>query len=273
MEKKTKVLVVDTNKTTAQIMMDELKAQDCEIAGYASDGAKAIELIKETSPDVVLLELILPIIDGIGVLREVKQMHLKKSPHFVVTTNVSTEFSQREAIKYGACYYMVKPLDCKMTVQRIKDITETDESTGNNNPIKLQETRTIKNSFIKEINTGNDLEMHITKLILEIGVPAHIKGYQYLRSGIQMSVEDPEMINAITKLLYPAIAKKHLTTPSRVERAIRHAIEVAWERGDLDVLHSMFGYTISYSRGKPTNSEFIALLADKLRMQSQKRVV
>ncbi|MEG1719488.1 MAG: sporulation transcription factor Spo0A [Clostridia bacterium] len=266
MKKSTKILVIDESFITATKTATELKLRGAEIVGIITDGRSAIKEIKEKNPDVVLLEIALSSVDGLSILKTIKQDTIKKSPIVVITTNVSSEFSQKEAINLGADYYMIKPLNYDTTIDRITSLVNQSQTGASS---QISDFRIDKNVMG---TSPLDLEEQITKLLLEMGVPAHIKGYQYLRTAITLAVNDNSVVSAITKVLYPSVAKIHQTTSSRVERAIRHAIEVAWERGDLEMLQSVFGYTISYTRGKPTNSEFIALLADKLRLKLKKAV-
>ena len=201
----------------------------------------------------------MPKLDGLGVLEKVKHnSEFKKTPAFIVVTAIGQEGVTENAFELGASYYIMKPFDNNIILSRIKQI-KGDSRLVDNHRVSTFENKT---SYIER-----NLETDVTNIIHEIGVPAHIKGYQYLRDAIMMSVNDSEMLNSITKLLYPSIAKQHKTTPSRVERAIRHAIEVAWSRGKLETLDSLFVYTIKNDKGKPTNSEFIAIIADKLRLE------
>ena len=195
----------------------------------------------------------MPHIDALGVLERSKTMNLQKSPLFFVMSNFDNPRLEQQALSAGASYYLLKPFKAETLAQRIIQVTGWQ---SNELPLKL-----------KKPQTDTDLEVMVTEIIHQIGVPAHIKGYHYLREAIILSVNNPEIINSITKQLYPTVAKKFHTTSSRVERAIRHGIEVAWDRGDVDVLNSYFGYTIHIGRGKPTNSEFIAMIADKLRLK------
>jgi two-component system response regulator (stage 0 sporulation protein A) len=191
--------------------------------------------------------------DALGVLREIDNMRLEKRPLVMVLSSTDNQRFESEVLKAGADYYFLKPFDAAEMAGRILTL--------------CGETPQLGESVRRREVHGSSLEMRVTEIIHQIGVSAHIKGYQYLRDAILMAIEDDQIINAVTKRLYPAIAKRHATTSSRVERAIRHAIEVAWDRGDIDVLNSYFGYTIHNSRGKPTNSEFIAMIADKFRLQ------
>lgn len=211
------------------------------------DGEALLKLIDEKNPDVVVCDAFMPHADAISVMRSLESSD--KKPGFIILSSSDNSFLEREVMESGADYFMLRPFATKSLVSILSKITHT-------NPI---------HGIIRQ--SSNDLENEITNMIHQIGVPAHIKGYHYLRQSIILCVNDSKMIDAVTKLLYPAVAKHFNTTPSRVERAIRHAIEVAWDRGDVDVLNSYFGYTIHNGRGKPTNSEFIAMLADKIRLK------
>lgn len=254
------VAIVDDNERIVNLLETILKEDDdVEVVGKADNGIDALTIIKEKSPDVVLLDLIMPKLDGLGVLEKVKHnSEFKKTPAFIVVTAIGQEGVTENAFELGASYYIMKPFDNNIILSRIKQI-KGESKLVDNHRVSTFENKT---SYIER-----NLETDVTNIIHEIGVPAHIKGYQYLRDAIMMSVNDSEMLNSITKLLYPSIAKQHKTTPSRVERAIRHAIEVAWSRGKMDTIDELFGYTVSNGKGKPTNSEFVALIADKIRLE------
>ncbi len=220
----------------------------------SKDGEELIAKICNTLPDVVMMDLFMTRVDSIGVMRSIKQKNLEKTPMFIVYSTFDSPVLEREVMSSGATYFVLKPYN-------IHNLAE--------NIIRLHKrSNMIEKGGIKSaLSGGLGVEVKVTEILHQIGVPAHIKGYHYLRDSIIMSIEQPEIINAVTKQLYPSVAKKYSTTSSRVERAIRHAIEVAWDRGDVEVLNSYFGYTIQGSRGKPTNSEFIAMISDKLRLQ------
>ena len=248
MERIKKILIADSSEEFGLELRQALETEaEWEIVGVASDGQQALELLQRTQPDVILMDLLLPKVDGIAVLQQAAAM--KKPPMVMVLSAYLTAYMTGTAAQLGVRYFMAKPCSLSVVAERLRSIVEAEDPRQ-----KPQRT---------EVN----IEALVTSVIHEIGVPAHIKGYQYLREAIKIAVNDMEVINAITKVLYPQVAKTFATTPSRVERAIRHAIEVAWDRGDLEVLQSFFGYTISNSKGKPTNSEFIALIADKLQLQ------
>ena len=232
----------------------------------AKDGNEAVEMIKNAIPDVVLLDVIMPHLDGLGVLENINVMNKEIKPLCIMLSAVGQDKITQKAIALGAEYYVVKPFDIELLIKRIRELKFYKPNSKNSfigREVKSQYIDLSPNSDKNEEN----LEALVTNLIHEVGVPAHIKGYQYLREAIMMVVNDIDVINQITKSLYPQIARKYTTTPSRVERAIRHAIEVAWGRGQQDAVENIFGYTISASKGKPTNSEFIAMIADKLRLE------
>ncbi len=246
----TTVLIADNSEEFCASLSAALQqAGGFQILGTAADGDQALRMISERKPDVLVLDMMLPKRDGISVLRAMSAMD--KRPVTLATSGFVTDYVASAAANLGARYLMLKPCDTAALVERLEEIR------GGESLRKPQSRRPDK--------TG--IETMVTSIIHEIGVPAHIKGYQYLREAIIIAVNDMDVINAITKVLYPQVAKTFQTTPSRVERAIRHAIEVAWDRGDLDTLQRFFGYTVSNTKGKPTNSEFIALIADKLQLQ------
>lgn len=251
--------IADDNIRMIQIMDQLLQRDDeIEVVGHASDGMEALEMIKKEQPDVVILDIIMPKLDGLGVMERIKADEtMKKHPKFIILTAMGQENVTEEAFTLGASYYILKPFDSSAVVKKIKQ------------SVKGRESASFQPKYEKEHKeiTHHDLEIIITNMIHEIGVPAHIKGYQYLRDSIFLAVVDMDILNSITKQLYPTIAQKYETTPSRVERAIRHAIEVAWGRGKMDTINQLFGYTVHAEKGKPTNSEFIALIADKIRLE------
>lgn len=259
---KLNVAIADDNEKMVEVlgrMIEEDK--DLTLVGKAHNGEEICSIIKEKEPDVVVLDIIMPKLDGLSVMEKCNHDNtVKKTPAFIVVSAVGQERITEDAFNLGADYYMLKPFDNQMLLNRIKHIRRIGEKRVRE--AKRQPIREDTDTYKK----GN-LEADVTNVIHEIGVPAHIKGYQYLRDAIILSVNDMEMLNSITKILYPTIAKKHQTTPSRVERAIRHAIEVAWSRGKMDTIDELFGYTVSTGKGKPTNSEFIALIADKIRLE------
>ena len=271
MNEKITILIADDNADFATTLVEHLsKETDMEVLGVARDGKEACEKVINMQPDVLLLDVIMPYLDGLGVLEKLNATKIEKMPTCIMLSAVGQTKITQKAISLGAEYYVVKPFDIDVLINRIRDIKNykpTPTSTADNcYDVKETKTKYIEINEIDKKNQEN-LEALVTNLIHEIGVPAHIKGYQYLREAIMMVVQDIDVINQITKQLYPEIAERYRTTPSRVERAIRHAIEVAWARGKNDAVESIFGYTISASKGKPTNSEFIAMIADKLRLE------
>lgn len=257
------VAIGDDNERILEILGELVNSdKDLTLVGKANNGEDMYQIIKNKQPDVVLLDLIMPKMDGLSVMDEVaKDKNLKKFPQFIIITAVGQEKITEDAFRKGASYYIMKPFQNDTVLKRIKYI-QSEVQSDIHKPKNI--TRNVENA------PDNNLENTVTNMIHEIGIPAHIKGYHYLRDAIMMAVEDMDVLNAITKILYPTVAKKHHTTSSRVERAIRHAIEVAWNRGKVDVLDKLFAYTVSYGKGKPTNSEFIALIADTIRLE-QKR--
>lgn len=218
----------------------------------SKDGSKIMDSINSLNPDVVIMDAFMPKVDALGVLKILAESKPQKRPAMVIMSTVDNPQFESEIISAGADYYFLKPVELNMLAQRLTQILKWTKEGDKGN---------LNKGVMKE-----SVEIVITDIMREIGVPAHIKGYHYLRQAIKLTVDDPELMQAVTKILYPTIAKSNKTTSSRVERAIRHAIEVAWDRGDVDVLSSYFGYTIQNSRGKPTNSEFIAMISDKLRL-------
>lgn len=262
MKEKIKVFIADDNLEFVSTLVNCIGSQeDMEIIGTAKDGLEATEKIASSNPDVCLLDVIMPQLDGIGVLEKLNST-MEKLPLCIMLSAVGQDKITSQAIMTGAQYYIVKPFEMDVLIKRIRDLKKYQP-----NQMQSYLAREIKPSYIEIENKEQNLEAMVTNIIHEVGVPAHIKGYQYLRDGIMMVVQDIEVINQITKQLYPELAKKYHTTPSRVERAIRHAIEVAWGRGQLESVENIFGYTVSATKGKPTNSEFIAMIADKLRLE------
>ena len=255
MEKKIKVLIAEEANefmTESSELFEEkgFDAQFCE-----KNGHRLLENMDAFCPDVVLMDMFMSGLDGVGVMRTVKESIRAGKPIFVIVSSFDSAMLEKEALRAGAAYYVIKPYRTADLLDRISELVTC-----------YREEQPLPTCQVYSID--HDLELTITGILHQIGVPAHIKGYHYLRSSIMMSVKQPEIINAITKELYPSVANKYNTTSSRVERAIRHAIEVAWDRGDVDILNSYFGYTIHNSRGKPTNSEFIAMISDRLRLRA-----
>ena len=251
MSESTRIILADDSADFCDKLHMKLKNYTgMDIVGCARDGAELLHMIGEKTPDVVVTDAMLPQKDGLSVIRAVREMPLKKSPAFFVLSSFSSESMMAEAMALKVNYFTIKPCDLGDLAKRI--------AAGGTVAFPPQN---------KQVSPEVELEMRVTGIIHDIGVPAHIKGYQYLREAIRLAVEDMDVINAVTKVLYPEVARRFSTTASRVERAIRHAIEVAWDRGDIDTLNAYFGYTIQNSRGKPTNSEFIAMIADNMRLK------
>ena len=263
---KINVAIVDDNERMVSLLDTILKTdKNIEVIGKGDDGVQALDIIRNQEPDVVLLDLIMPKLDGLEVMQQVnRDSSLKKRPAFIVISAIGQENITENAFSLGAMYYIMKPFENDMILKRIHQVSEGQMI----QPLHPVKSRNME--YASEYREKN-LETDVTNIIHEIGVPAHIKGYQYLRDAIIMSVDNRAVINSITKVLYPTIAKMNKTTPSRVERAIRHAIEVAWSRGKMDTIDDLFGYTIHTGKGKPTNSEFIALIADKIRLEYKNR--
>ncbi|MCI8641431.1 MAG: sporulation transcription factor Spo0A [Clostridia bacterium] len=267
MKEKINILIADDNQEFAKTLASYIQEQeDMEVIGIAKDGKEAVEMITNVTPDIALLDVIMPHLDGIGVLEKISVTKIDKRPTCIMLSAVGQDKITQKAVSLGAEYYVVKPFDIELLIKRMRELENFRPSQNINSFIG----REIKPQYVEIASnekTEENLEALVTNIIHEVGVPAHIKGYQYLREAIIMVVNDIDVINQITKSLYPKIAYKFNTTPSRVERAIRHAIEVAWGRGDQKIVENIFGYTISAAKGKPTNSEFIAMIADKLRLE------
>jgi two-component system, response regulator, stage 0 sporulation protein A len=261
-DKTIKVVIADDNKEFGDILCEYLNSQeDIEVTGIAHDGIEACDMIISKMPDIAVLDIIMPHLDGLGVLEKVNSTSMEKRPLFIVLSAVGQDKITQRALSLGAEYYIVKPFDMDVLISRIRQLKDVHSS-----PIIRCENQGNQ-SISRFSKPKKNLEVEVTNIMHEIGVPAHIKGYQYLRDAIMMVVKNLDIINSITKQLYPAIAREYNTTPSRVERAIRHAIEVAWSRGQIEIIDKLFGYTVSVGKGKPTNSEFIAMIADKLRLE------
>ncbi len=268
------VVIVDDNPMILNTLDEVISSEaGLSVIGRADNGKDAIDMIKDTQPDVVLLDLVMPQMDGITVVENIKKKtSMLKNPAFIILSAVGGEQMTEEAFQAGANYFLMKPFDKHILANKIRRIGKRPVRPVPGKvleaPLKAatpEEAAMNREEYMKE-----HLETDITKMLHELGIPAHIKGYQYLRDAISMVVRDREMMEAVTKSLYPEIAKKNYTSSSRVERAIRHAIEVAWGRGSLEVIDELFGYTISTGKGKPTNSEFIALIADKICLDYKK---
>ena len=250
-----KVLVSDDRGEYISKMAALFGVHEYETLSAPKDGEKVCELISRHEPDMVIMDVFMPRLDAIGVMKQVKSSETLKAPLFFVVSAVDSSDLQSDLMSGGAAYYFMKPVDINSMAERCIEIRESRARVG------------IPEKKNPAGGSPIELEVQVTKVIHQIGVPAHIKGYHYLRDSIVMAVNQPDIINSVTKQLYPMVAKKSNTTASRVERAIRHAIEVAWDRGDVDTLNYYFGYTIHNGRGKPTNSEFIAMISDNLRLE------
>ncbi|KAA9026240.1 sporulation transcription factor Spo0A [Niallia endozanthoxylica] len=257
--KKIKVCIVDDNRELVNLLEEFIDSQeDMEVAGVAHNGQDCLEMLESVNPDVLVLDIIMPHLDGLAVLGKIREMGIQPSPNVIMLTAFGQEDVTKKAVELGASYFILKPFDMEHLASHIRQVSGKSTSVlkKSANGYRTQAESKPKN-----------LDASITSIIHEIGVPAHIKGYMYLREAISMVYNDIELLGSITKVLYPDIAKKYNTTASRVERAIRHAIEVAWSRGNIESISSLFGYTVSMTKAKPTNSEFIAMVADKLRLE------
>ncbi|MDR3589979.1 MAG: sporulation transcription factor Spo0A [Negativicutes bacterium] len=251
-----KVAMADDSKEFSFILQEHLSQQnDIELVGVAYNGEQILDIISEKEPDVVMLDIIMPQLDGIGVLERIN-LSQSRRPKIIALTALGQESLVQRVIELGADYYLLKPFNLDSLTMRIRELAGTPER-------KVIPQNTVTRQTIE----SRPVDAEVTDVIREIGVPAHIKGYQYLREAITMLVENSSFLGAVTKELYPTVAKKYATTPSRVERAIRHSIEVAWNRGNIDLINQLFGCNVNMDKGKPTNSEFMAMIADKLRLQ------
>jgi two-component system response regulator (stage 0 sporulation protein A) len=257
---KIKVCVVDDNRELVGLLEEYISSQDdMEVIGVAHNGQDCLDMLKDADPDVLLLDIIMPHLDGLAVLEKLRDMGKSVIPNVIMLTAFGQEDVTKNAVDLGASYFILKPFDMDNLGSHIRQVSGKGKS-QNRKPASPGYRSAAEQK-------PKNLDASITSIIHEIGVPAHIKGYLYLREAISMVYNDIELLGSITKVLYPDIAKKYNTTASRVERAIRHAIEVAWSRGNIDSISSLFGYTVSMSKAKPTNSEFIAMVADKLRLE------
>ncbi len=247
---KKKIIVADACGDFASGLSDALNSAGFDVICVCADGESAVAKAEKFRPDAIISDVLLPRIDGAEMISRIKSLSFDYSPVFIVASSVSNPAVFSEVLSAGADYCFMKPCEYSSIISRLQKAF-------------------LKNASQKELFPLRDLESEVTSVIHQIGVPAHIKGYQYLRCAIMMTVRNPDLINSVTKELYPSVAKEFSTTSSRVERAIRHAIEVAWDRGDIDIINSYFGYTVQSARGKPTNSEFIALVSDNLRLKNK----
>lgn len=259
------IAIAEDNPQMLQVLNNMIEEENglC-VVGKAENGEDAYDMILNTQPDVVLLDVIMPKMDGISVIEKIKRNQTGKrwkEPAYILVTAAGSDRVAAEAFSAGISYYIMKPFHKELVLEKIrKACTEHIKISG------YEEMKRVKPYADKSDYMEQHLENDITLMLHEVGIPAHIKGYQYLRDGIVIAVKEEDSQISVTKVLYPEIAKKHQTTPSRVERAIRHAIEVAWGRGKLETINNIFGYTINTGKGKPTNSEFIALVSDKIRL-------
>ncbi len=244
------IMIVDDNRDFCEILKEYFEGiEDCVVSGVAHNGLQALDLLHEKLPDVIILDLIMPHLDGIGVLEKLSLDYGEDRPKVIILTAFGQEAMTRRAVELGANYYILKPFDLEILANRVRQLANNQ---AGHTPNTFPRTR--------------NLDVDVTNLMHQMGIPAHVRGYQYIRDAILMVIEEMSLLGAVTKELYPAIAERYNTTPSRVERAIRHAIELAWDRGNVDLMTKFFGYTIDVERGKPTNSEFIAMVADRLRV-------
>jgi len=265
---KIKILIADDNQDLVEILNDYISEEsDMEVIYTANNGKEVINYLKNenTIPDVIILDIIMPHLDGLGVLEELRVMRLEQKPKVILLTAFGQENITHQAISLGVNYYILKPFDMEILIQRIRQV--------HSNEIERKTTKPINKISYSKNNSKDDLDSIISNIIHDIGIPANIKGYVYLREAIIMVYNEFDLLGSVTKKLYPRIAEKYKTTSSRVERAIRHAIELAWKRGNIEYILDLFGYTIDINRTKPTNSEFIAMIADKLRLEANKELV
>jgi two-component system response regulator (stage 0 sporulation protein A) len=260
-EQKMTLVIADDNKEFCEVLSEFFKQQDdIEVVGVVHNGDAAVELVLALTPDVLLLDIIMPHLDGIAVLEKLNSRELVKRPKIVMLTALGQEAMTHKVIELGADYYIMKPFALELLVRRVRELVRAPE---------VPLPRRVGNIRNKSLQSDDEMIAEITRIIHQMGVPAHIKGYGYLREAILVAFRDVDTLNSVTKVLYPKIADKYGTTPPRVERAIRHAIEIAWTRGNVEYLNRLFGNTIALDRGKPTNSAFIARIADKLRIEAR----
>lgn len=255
---KIRVVLADDNREFCETVREFLSRQsDLELVGMAQNGVEVLEVLSQQKPDVLILDVIMPHLDGIGVLERLSQESREGRPKVIALTAFGHEALTHQISALGADYYILKPFSLDVLGQRIRQL------------VSAREVQAPPVATSAAVAPTRQMDVEVTRIIHEVGIPAHIKGYLYLREAILMVIDDVELLSLVTKELYPSVARKYKTTPSRVERAIRHAIEVAWNRGNLTAIHRIFSHTVSRERGKPTNSEFIAMVADKLRMESR----
>lgn len=259
------VMLADDNRDFVHMLQEHISAQeDMTVTGVAFNGEEVLGLLRnaERAPDILILDIIMPHLDGLGVLEKLQELNLNPRPKVIMLTAFGQENITQRAVELGAAYYILKPFDIEVLVNRVRQMLNIPSSPINPAPVAL-----APKPSIGSLSKGKTLDASITSIINEIGIPVHVRGYKYLREAITMVYHNIEILGSITKTLYPSIADKYETTPSRVERAIRHAIELAWARGSVQNMSELFGYTVSLNKSKPTNSEFIAMIADKLRIE------
>lgn len=263
MKEKIKVLIADDCKKSAQLIKTTLISQDnIEIVGVVNDGVDALKVLNKKSIDILICDLIMPCLDGLGVVEKINEMNLKTNPYIIMTSAISKDTITQKAMSLGVDYYLVKPFNEDTLLKRISELIETSV------PKKTSfNTTALSEKRVNFIENNNSIETQITNIMHKIGVPAHIKGYLFLREAIAMVINDITLLGSVTKELYPNIANKYQSTSIRVERAIRHAIEVAWSKGTTEIANQLFEHTLNVKKNKPTNSEFIAVIADKLRLE------
>ena len=255
MKKQLNVVIADDTADFGQKCAKILNSYGMNVELCEKDGYEVVKMLQKTKPDVIIADVFMPGLDILGVLNSLKDVEPANRPMVMAMSSFDNQRLEKETLNAGASYYFLIPFDMNMMAQRIIQLSDWKNQVS---PLLIKKDNVV---------TDTQLELRITDIIHEIGIPAHIKGYQYIRYSIMLAVKDETIIGSITKTLYPTVAKKHNTTSSRVERAIRHAIEVAWDRGDIDTLNAYFGYTVQNNKGKPTNSEFIAMISDKIRLQ------
>ena len=266
MGKEVKIIIADDNRNFCQMLQNYLQSQEgLSIVGVAYNGLEAIELIQTQEPDLIILDLVMPNLDGLGLLERINARSTMTRPKVIMLTAFGQESLTHEAMLLGVDYFILKPFDLDILGKRIRSLTQDKQDTQYASP----QFSSSASPIIATVGSKHDLVSQVTTMMHQIGIPAHVKGYQFIREAILLVVEDVSLLGAVTKELYPSIAKKYKSAPSRVERGIRHAIELAWERGQKDMLKQIFGYSMNIERQKPTNSEFIALLADKFRVMSK----
>ena len=255
MKKQLNIVIADDTADFGQKCAKILNSYGMNVELCEKDGYEVVKMLQKTKPDVIIADVFMPGLDILGVLNSLKDVEPTNRPMVMAMSSFDNPRLEKETLNAGASYYFLRPFDMNMMAQRIIQLSDWKNQIS---PLLIKKDNVV---------TDTQLELRITDIIHEIGIPAHIKGYQYIRYSIMLAVKDETIIGSITKTLYPTVAKKHNTTSSRVERAIRHAIEVAWDRGDIDTLNAYFGYTVQNNKGKPTNSEFIAMISDKIRLQ------